>query len=109
MKSSAHNSFLERLERNKPEDTLAMRDSVVVMLDSPGWAFVNDLLEQRIESIRARMGLDTIYGRAEYAGMVAEIRGLEAVTAAAEAIEEAANRAEQALELAVGLAAGDSA
>lgn len=86
-----------------------MREQVQAMTETPGWAFVNDLIEHRINSIHGLMERG-LHEHVEYAAMVAEVRGLKAIPAAVEAIDEAATRAERALtDLAAGLAAGDTA
>lgn len=83
-----------------------MRDQIVAVLDSPGWAFVKDLLDSRVAAIRLLME-HGVHEQAEYAGMAAEIRGIHAIGDAVLAIKEASDRAELALEQAVGLAAGE--
>lgn len=102
------NVVLERLKDNAAEDTIHMAREVKQMLDSPGWAFLTDFLEQ------VMVGIDTklekgVHEHVEYAAFAAEKRGLRVPLSIAEAIVEAGRRAERNLnEMASRLEAGET-
>ncbi len=108
---STYNLVLEKLSGQKDtalEDVVEMARQVRSTVESPGWAFIKDFLDQMIEGldVEVERGLKQ---HVEYAALIAERRALRTVPAIADGIVEAGNRADKALhDMAARLAAGDS-
>lgn len=73
---------------------MEMARQVRALIDTPGWAFVQDFIAQMGENLDVLVE-QGIHEQAEYAAMIAERRALKVSQAVADAIVEGGVRAEQ--------------
>lgn len=94
MKSQAQNAFVERLLRNDSDTLYDMRTQIESLLAHPGWEFVMDLVEARIQDTQLLMETG-LHQHPEYTAFIGEIRGMRTAQYAADAVLDAADRREK--------------
>lgn len=93
-----HRPYLAHLRNGDVDSVLSERDAVQGLLDSKGWALLNELLDDVHESAVTRLLLShagsegRIYDQAEYARLIGFLSGLQQFRWAAEAFIEHAER-----------------
>jgi hypothetical protein len=96
--SAEHRPYLAHLKNGDVDSVLSERDAVQALLDSRGWALLNELLDDVHENAVTRLLLThagsegRVFDQAEYARLVGFLSGLQQFRWAAEAFIEHAER-----------------
>ena len=99
--AAEHRPYLAHLRNGDTDSVLSDREAVQAMLNSTGWALLNELLDEVHEDAVTRLLLShagsegKVFEQAEYARLLGFLSGLQQFRWAAEAFIEHAERVRQ--------------
>jgi hypothetical protein len=102
-KAPTHEVFAEKVDgpkgdRRPTQELRQAAKDVAAMLDSPGWAFVSELLDYRKDLLMQRVIHGRLLEQAEYASLTAMVSGIEQAQQAGQTVLYVAQRREAELE-----------